>query len=134
MPLPPLLCVDRHRGIPRGASAYLMLTGWTCGLIARGDVLCAPFLGARLDRPGTVGQHVVVEWTQELGLGDRIPLEILQAEIPEGGWLPLTREASAVPLTKELADQVHRLWQEWLDRKKAGSHSSVRGTRSSGSE
>lgn len=125
MPLPTLLCVDKHRGIPRGAKAYLLLTGWTSGLIARGDVVCAPFLAARLDRPGTVGQHVVVEWTQALGLGDRIPLEILQAQIPEAGWLPLTVETSAVPLTSELAQQVHRLWHLWIDRESAGSRSIV---------
>ena len=125
MPLPTVLSVDRHRAIPRGASAYLLLTGWTSGLIARGDVLCAPFLAARLDRPGTVGQHVVVEWTQALGLGDRIPLEILQAEVPDAGWLPLTMDVSAVPLTEELSEQVSRLWRRWIDRGSSGGPSTV---------
>lgn len=125
MPLPTLLCVDKHRGIPRGANAYLLLTGWTSGLIARGSVLCAPFLSARLDRPGTVGQHVLVEWTQALGLGDRIPLEILQAEIPEAGWLRPPMEASAVPLTGELSELVRRLWHLWIDRESAGSRSII---------
>lgn len=125
MPLPTLLCVDKHRAIPRGASAYLLLTGWTSGLIARGNVLCAPFLAARLDRPGTVGQHVVVEWTQTLGLSERIPLEILQAEMPEAGWPPLPKEASAVPLTHEISELVRRLWHTWIGPEKEGSRSIV---------
>lgn len=123
MPLPTLVSVDKHRGIPRGASAYLVLTGWTSGVIARGRVLCAPFLAARLDRPGTVGQHVLVDWTQTLGLGDRIPLEVLQAEIPEAGWRSLLMEASAVPLTNEFSELVHRLWHRWIDHEDAGSRS-----------
>jgi hypothetical protein len=125
MPLPTLLPVDRHRGIPRGASAYLLLTGWTSGLIARGHVQCAPFLAARRDRPGTVSQHVVVEWTQVLGLGDRIPLEILQAEVPVAGWLPLMRDSSAVPLTDEHSELVRRLWCQWIDRVNPRRRSSV---------
>jgi hypothetical protein len=115
MPLPTLMCVDSHRGIPRGASAYLLLTGGPPGLIARGGVLCAPFLAARLDRPGTVGQHVLVEWTQYLGIGDRSPLEILQDEIPEVAWQPL--EVSVVPLTTGAATRVRRLWLEWIERR-----------------
>ena len=123
--------VDKHRGIPRGARTYLMLTGWTSGLIAQSSSVC-PFLGARLDRPVLSSQHVMVEWTQTLGPDLRIPLEILQAEMPEAGWLPLTREASAVPLTCWRIE-VHPLWQEWLDRKKA-ERSSVRRDSMSGSE
>lgn len=125
MPLPTLLCVDKHRAIPRGASAYLLLTGWTSGLIARGNVLCAPFLAARPDRPGTVGQHVLVEWTQTLGFNERIPLEILQAQMPEAGWPPLPKEASAVPLTQEISELIRRLWHTWIGREEEGSRSIV---------
>lgn len=124
MPLPTLLCVDDHRGIPRGASAYLQLTGWASGLIARGNVLCAPFLAARPNRPGTVGQHVVVDWTQALGLGERIPLELLEAEVPGVGWQ--ATDASAVPLRNGLTEQVRRLWLEWMDR--SAGNPSVVGT------
>jgi hypothetical protein len=126
MPLPTLLSVDKHRGIPRGARTYLLLTGWTSGLIAQGYVQCAPFLAARLDRPGTVSQHVMVEWTQTLGLADRIPLEILQAEMPEAGWLPLTRDESAIPLTNEHSELVRRLWHQWIDRREPAGRRIVR--------
>lgn len=132
--MPTLMCVDGHRDIPRGASAYLLLTGWASGLIARGSLVCAPFLAARLDRPGTVGQHVLVRWTEVLGLGDRIPLEILQAELPEAGWLALTGEASAMSLTARLTELVHRLWRVWTDPDVSGVESSWALSRSDVSE
>jgi hypothetical protein len=63
---------------------------------------------------------VRVEWTQYLGIGDRIPLEILRDEIPELGWQPL--EVSVVPLTTGATTRVRRLWLEWWSARPGSRH------------
>lgn len=106
--LPTLWCVDRERGIPRGAEAFLLSTGPHPGLVARGSVCCWPFLAARSDRIGTVGQHVIIEWVEVLPLPGAIPIE-LHASISRWGWTP--SDSSAESLPAEFAEWIRHVWE-----------------------
>jgi hypothetical protein len=111
---PDLWCVDRQRRIPRGAGVFLLAQGSTCGLIGRGVVSRPPFLAARRDRPGTVAQHLLVEWAAVLAVPDRVPVELLQSEVPECDWCRTDR--SALGLTATTAERLDLVWTRWVAR------------------
>jgi hypothetical protein len=111
---PELWCVDRQRLIPRGAGAFLLALGSASGLIGRGVVSRPPFLAARRDRPGTVAQHLLVEWTGVLAVPDRVPLELLQSEVPEYDWC--RTDGSALGLSTATAARLDRVWTRWIAR------------------
>jgi len=112
--LPTLWCVDQERGIPRGALAYLIATGQNPSLIARGHVHCRPFLAARSDRVGTVGHHVIVLWGEILAMPRALPLEVLQAWVPDWDWPTADGSAAAVPA--EVTRRIDRVWNLWTGR------------------
>jgi hypothetical protein len=111
---PELWCVDKQRLIPRGAGAFLLVQGSTCGLIGRGVVSRPPFLAARRDRPGTVAQHLLVEWATVLAVPDRVPVELLQSEVPECDWSRTDR--SALGLDPATAERLDLVWSRWIAR------------------
>lgn len=131
--LPPeVWCVDRERGIPRGADVFLMQTGPAPGLVARGVVSRPPFLAARSDRIGTVGQHIGVEWLELLSWSARIPIEVLDASVPECQWS--TGLPAAEPLPADLAARVEHVWLRWRHTPQPRPHAAewVRGAPSEG--
>lgn len=87
-----------------------MHTGQAPGLVARGRVLRAPFLAARADRVGTVGQHITVEWLEVLSAAGRIPLDILHIAAPDWSW---HAAAPASVLPADLVERVERMWLHW---------------------
>jgi hypothetical protein len=115
---PELWCVDRQRLIPRGASAFLLVQGSTCGLIGHGVVSRPPFLAARRDRPGTVAQHLLVEWTAVLAVPDRVPFELLASEVPECDWTRM--DGSALGLGAAAAERLEVVWTRWIARTQPG--------------
>jgi hypothetical protein len=115
---PELWCVDRQRLIPRGAGAFLLVRGSTCGLIGRGVVSRPPFLAARRDRPGTVAQHLLVEWTTVLAVTDRVPVEILASEVLECDWS--RTDGSAFGLDSATAERLEVVWPRWIVRTQPG--------------
>lgn len=117
---PELWCVDQQRRIPRGACAFLLAQGSTSGLIGRGVVSRAPFLAARRDRPGTVAQHLLVEWAAVLAVPDRVPVELLQSEVPECDWR--RTDGSAVGLNAATAERLDLMWARWIARTQPGDH------------
>lgn len=111
---PELWCVDQQRLIPRGASAFLLAQGSASGLIGSGVVSRPPFLAARRDRPGTVAQHLLVEWATVLAVPDRVPVELLASEVPECHWR--RTDGSALALTAATAERLDRVWSRWIAR------------------
>ena len=109
---PALWCVDKRRLIPRGAGAFLLVQGSTCGLIGRGVVSRPPFLAARRERPGTVAQHLLVEWATVLAVPDRVPVELLQSEVPECDWSRTDR--STLGLNAATAERLDLVWTRGL--------------------
>ena len=132
--LPPeVWCVDQERGIPRGADVFLMQTGQAPGLVARGVVSRPPFLAARSDQIGTVGQHIGVEWLELLSSSARIPIEVLDASVPEWQWS--TGVPAAEPLPRDLAARVEHVWLRWRHTPQPRPHTAewVRDTPGDGS-
>jgi hypothetical protein len=117
---PELWCVDKQRLIPRGAGAFLLVQGSTCGLIGRGVVSRPPFLAARRDRPGTVAQHLLVEWATVLAVPDRVPVELLASEVPECDWRRTDR--AALGLNAATAERLDLVWTRWIARTRPGDH------------
>lgn len=115
---PDVWCVGQERGIARGSSVFLLHTGPAPGLVARGVVSRAPFIAAREDRIGTVGQHIGVEWQELHSLTTRIPLDVLVAAVPDWRWLP--GEASGVVLPADLLECVERVWMQWHHKPQRG--------------
>jgi hypothetical protein len=93
---------------PAGTRVHLMLLGRQRGLIGRGTVRSAPFLAADPARPGQVIHHVLVEWETLVPLDRRIPVEALEAAVPELEWRG--SYAPAVPLSPEGAQQLDLMW------------------------
>jgi 5-methylcytosine-specific restriction enzyme A len=112
-------CRDDHRLLerwpvgdwrltPAGTRVHLMLQGRQRGLIGRGTVRSAPFLSADPTRPGQVVHHVLVEWDTLLPLDRRIPVEALEAAVPELPWRG--SYASAHGLSPVGAQQLDLMW------------------------
>jgi hypothetical protein len=100
--------VGDWRLTPAGTDVHLMLQGHQRGLIGRGVVRSAPFLSADPTRPGHVVHHVMVEWTTLLPLHRRIPVEALDAAVPELPWR--SSYASAAALSPEGGRQLDLIW------------------------
>jgi hypothetical protein len=93
---------------------FLLAQGSACGLIGRGVVSRPPFLAARRDRPGTVAQHLLVEWAAVLAVPDRVPVELLQSEVPECDWCRTDR--SALGLCSATVERLDLVWTRWVAR------------------
>jgi hypothetical protein len=91
-----------------GARAHLMLLGPQRGLVGRGTVRSAAFLSADPRAPGQVTHHVLVEWDTLLPLDMRIPVEVLEAAVPQLPWRSSYAPAMALP--PEAARQVDLIW------------------------
>ena len=115
---PEVWCVDQERGIARGSCVFLLHAGQPPGLVARGVVSRAPFLAAREDRIGTVGQHIGVEWLELHSLTTRIPLDVLVAAVPDWRWLP--EEPAGVVLLPDLVECLERVWTQWHHKPQRG--------------
>ena len=112
-------CRDDHRLLERspvgdwrltpvGTRVHLMLLGRQRGLIGRGTVRSAPFLSADPTRPGQVIHHVLVEWDTLLPLDRRIPVEALEAAVPELPWR--SSYAPTHGLSPDGAQQLDLMW------------------------
>jgi hypothetical protein len=115
---PDVWCVDQERGIARGSCVFLLHAGQAPGLVARGVVSRAPFLAAREDRIGTVGQHIGVEWQELHALTTRVPLDVLVAAVPDWLWLP--DQGAAAVLPPDLVECLERVWTQWHHRPQRG--------------
>jgi hypothetical protein len=105
-------CVGQQRWIPRGAGVFLLMQGSASGLIGRGFVIRRPFLAAQLDRPGTVAQHLVVEWTSVLPVSDRVPVELLHSEVPQFDWC--RTGGPALGMDAATAERISLVWTSWV--------------------
>jgi hypothetical protein len=85
-----------------------MLQGHERGLIGRGVVRSAPFLAGDPAHPGQVTHHAMVQWTTLVPLHRRIPLEALEAAVPELPWR--SSYAPASTLSPEGARQLDLMW------------------------
>lgn len=112
-------CADEHgllerapvadwRLVPVGTRVHLMLLGSQRGLIGRGTVRSAPFLSADPTRPGQVIHHALIQWDTLLPLDRRIPVQVLEAAVPELPWR--STYADALALTPEGAQQLDLIW------------------------
>jgi hypothetical protein len=112
-------CLDDHgllerwpvgdwRLTPVGTDVHLMLQGHERGLIGRGVVRSAPFLAGDPAHPGQVTHHAMVQWTTLLPLDRRIPVEALEAAVPELPWR--SSYAPAAALSAQGALQLDLMW------------------------
>jgi 5-methylcytosine-specific restriction enzyme A len=93
---------------PVGTQVHLMLLGPQRGLIGRGTVRSGPFLSADPVRPGQLIHHVLVEWDTLLPRDRRIPVEALEAAVPDLAWR--SSYASALALSPDGAQQLDLMW------------------------
>ncbi len=100
--------VGAWRLAPAGTRVHLMLLGAQRGLIGRGIVRTAPFLSADPARPGQVIHHVLIGWDTLLPLDRRIPVEALEAAVPELSWR--SSYAGALTLTPDSGRQLDLIW------------------------
>ncbi len=96
------------RLVSAGTQVHLMLQGRQRGLIGRGTVRSAPLLSGDATRPGQLVHHVLVEWSTLLPLDRRIPVEALEAAVPELPWR--SSYASAMALSPAGAQQLDLMW------------------------
>lgn len=94
--------------VPVGTRVHLMLLGSRRGLIGRGTVRSAPFLAADRTRPGQLIHHVLIEWETLLPLDRPIPVQALEAAVPELLWR--STYACALALSPEGAQQLDLIW------------------------
>lgn len=107
-----------------GSRAHLMLLGAQRGLVGRGTVRSAPFLSADPTRPGQLIHHVLVEWDTLLPLDRRIPVEALEAGVPEVPWR--STYASALALSPEGAQQLDLIWSTHAARPRRLTRTALR--------
>ena len=91
-----------------GAVVHLMLQGRVRGLVGRGVVRSSPYLAVDPLRPGTMSTYVLVEWDRLVPLDDRIPLEVLEAEVPDLPWAETYAPMLGVPAP--MAADIDELW------------------------
>jgi hypothetical protein len=91
-----------------GTRVHLMLQGRLRGLVGRGLVRSAPFRAADSARPGTLAQHVLVEWDHLLPVEDRIAVAELAARVPDIAWAELYAPAHRLSATD--AERLDRAW------------------------
>lgn len=100
--------VGTWRLAPAGTRVHLMLTGRRRGLVGRGNVRSTPFLSADPTRPGQVVHHVMIQWTTLLPLERSIPVEALEAAVPEMAWR--SSYVSTMALSARGAQQLDLMW------------------------
>jgi 5-methylcytosine-specific restriction protein A len=100
--------VGDWRLTPVGTDVHLMLQGRERGLVGRGVVRSAPFLAGDPAHAGQVTHHCMVQWTSLLPLDRRIPVEALEAAVPELAWR--SAYAPAAALSPEGARQLELMW------------------------
>lgn len=94
--------------VPVGTTAHLMLQGHQRGLIGRGTVASTPFLSADPDAPGQVMHHVMIRWTTLVPESGRVPLDVLEVEVPDVPWR--SSYCAALPVSPDSAEQLTELW------------------------
>ena len=100
--------IDDWHLVPVGTTAHLMLQGHQRGLIGRGTVASTPFLSADPDAPGQVMHHVMIRWTTLVPESGRVPLDVLEVEVPDVPWR--SSYGAALPVSPDSAEQLTELW------------------------
>ena len=100
--------IDDWHLVPVGTTAHLMLQGHQRGLIGRGTVASTPFLSADPDAPGQVMHHVMIRWTTLVPESGRVPLDVLEVEVPDVPWR--SSYCAALPVSPDSAEQLTELW------------------------
>jgi hypothetical protein len=91
-----------------GTRVHLMLQGSVRGLVGTGMVRSAPFPAADAARPGTLAQHILVEWDRLLPIHERVLVAELAARVPEVAWAELYAPVHALEPTD--AARLDRVW------------------------
>ena len=79
------------------------------GLVGRGVVRSSPYLAVDPVHPGTVSTYVLVEWDRLVPVDERIPLHVLETEVPGLTWAETYASATAVPAP--MAADLDALWE-----------------------
>lgn len=105
--------VGRHRNIPAGADAWLLLQGGHGrGLIGHGVVASeAPEPGAHPAEPGKTAMYVQVDFDALLPLGGQIAAEVLKEAVPGVPWGGVFGSSLAVKPAEEA--KIRALWSEY---------------------
>jgi hypothetical protein len=91
-----------------GSRVHLMLQGRVRGLVGRGTVCSAPYAAGDPGHPGTLAQHVLVDWDHLLPIEERISVDELSTRVPALAWQELYAPVHA--LSSEDAARIERAW------------------------
>jgi hypothetical protein len=98
----------RRHGIVRGDRAYLVRQHRDRGLVGGGEFTSEIYEDEHWNQSGRNTTYADLSWELLLPAEDRIPIEVLKAEVPGVSWDRL--QGSGVLVSDEAARQLERLW------------------------
>lgn len=93
----------RKHGIGRGDRAYLMRQRHERGLVACGTISSRTYEDDHWGSAGARTRYVNIDWSSLLPIEDRLPVELLKAELPEVSWDRLQGSGVRVPSPHDAA-------------------------------
>jgi 5-methylcytosine-specific restriction protein A len=100
---------NRTGGISPGNRAYLYRQHDNRGIVASGVFTSGVEARAHWDGSGRTARYADLDWGIVLDYEDRLPLEVLNREIPQMSWGHL--QGSGIEVKPEAAPKLHAMWQ-----------------------
>jgi 5-methylcytosine-specific restriction protein A len=115
----------RRSGISPGDKAVIYRQHEQRGLVASGTFTSDIELGHHWDNPSRVAAYAQVSWDVVLDYENRLPLDILQTQIPEVKWIHL--QGGGTPVPAQAVHRLNTLWDRHVDSVLFRSPDELRG-------
>ncbi|WP_456598656.1 HNH endonuclease [Blastococcus sp. SYSU DS0616] len=110
---------QRVRGIDVGDWVFLLRQGsGPRGLLGVGRVASEPYTDDHWSGEGGTAQYIEVDWLELLPFDELLPLERLEAAVPNFGWTHVYSSGRTVP--EPAAAALLALWEAWTGQQTPG--------------
>lgn len=111
---------NRTKGIHAGDQVLLVRVGKDRGIVASGQSISVAYKGLHWDKKRAKKKHlanyVMVDWAVQVGIEERLPIEVLLREFPEVPWNNLA--GSGLRVVDSVADQLTARWYRYVNIEK----------------
>ena len=110
---------QRVHGIDIGDWVFLLRQGSGArGLLGAGRVASEPYADEHWDGGGGTAQYIEIDWLELFPLGELIPVEELEAAVPDFRWDQVYSSGRTVP--RPSATALLTLWERWTSAETPG--------------
>jgi hypothetical protein len=102
---------NRRHGITSGDRGFLLRQESDRGIVATGLFTGPVYQGQHWDDPKRQANYADLSWDLVLDLPDRLPVEVLKAQLPSMNWAP---RASGVQIPAPADAELEQLWAKHL--------------------